>query len=266
MKKKIFTFWEPTDKIPGYIKLCIETWKKFLGDEYEIIILNYSNLHLYLEKEYPKILYDDFTLPKQADAIRCAVLKKWGGIWLDADTLFVNDNFKKYAHNNFDTTLVGYHLGIIIAKPNTKFLNAWQKKIWFKLKRYKIASYFIPKKLHKRMINWTYFANGITDPLCKKAKPNEFNMLDQNSFTFPENIESNPFFDKNNFKLNYINYYFKYRAKDSDINDLIKNNQYGFIYLHHSWTPEEYKKLSEEEFLNNGTTLGAIFNKVLFNK
>ena len=27
-KLSIFTFWEPNTKIPGYIQLCINTWKK----------------------------------------------------------------------------------------------------------------------------------------------------------------------------------------------------------------------------------------------
>ena len=37
-KTRKFNFWEPRQKIPGYIQLCLNTWKKFLP-EYEIIIL-----------------------------------------------------------------------------------------------------------------------------------------------------------------------------------------------------------------------------------
>ena len=37
--KYIFTFWEPKESIPGYLSLCIKTWKKFLP-EYKIIIFN----------------------------------------------------------------------------------------------------------------------------------------------------------------------------------------------------------------------------------
>ena len=44
----IFTFWEPKLNIPGYIKLCIRTWKnKFPNNK--IIILDYSNLYHYLK-------------------------------------------------------------------------------------------------------------------------------------------------------------------------------------------------------------------------
>ena len=36
----IYTFWEPKEKIPGYIKLCIKTWEKNLP-KYKINILDY---------------------------------------------------------------------------------------------------------------------------------------------------------------------------------------------------------------------------------
>ena len=37
----IFTFWEPHNSLPGIIKLCIRTWKKFLPKDYIIIILDW---------------------------------------------------------------------------------------------------------------------------------------------------------------------------------------------------------------------------------
>ncbi len=40
---QIYTFWEPRDRMPYYIQLCIETWKKFLP-EAEITILDFSNV------------------------------------------------------------------------------------------------------------------------------------------------------------------------------------------------------------------------------
>ena len=49
-EKYIFTFWEPKDKIPGFLKLCIKTWKRFLSN-YKIIILDYKLSEYYLGKE-----------------------------------------------------------------------------------------------------------------------------------------------------------------------------------------------------------------------
>ena len=50
-KPKIFTFWEPKEKIPAYIKLCMQTWEKFLP-EYEVIVVDYSNIYEYLGKNF----------------------------------------------------------------------------------------------------------------------------------------------------------------------------------------------------------------------
>ena len=94
-KKLIFTFWEPHEKIPGYLILCIKTWKKFLPD-YEIKILDYKRVIDYLgETLFSKIVCKDLTLPIQVDAIRVALLKKFGGIWMDADTIVLNGEFLK---------------------------------------------------------------------------------------------------------------------------------------------------------------------------
>ena len=35
------------------------------------------------------------SLPIQADAIRVALLKKYGGIWMDADTIITSGEFLK---------------------------------------------------------------------------------------------------------------------------------------------------------------------------
>ena len=79
---KIFTFWEPKDKIPFYLKLCIETWKRNLPD-FEIVVLDYSNIFNYIDKNtFNKILYNKkyFSLPQVADCFRIALLYKYGGI------------------------------------------------------------------------------------------------------------------------------------------------------------------------------------------
>jgi hypothetical protein len=41
MIKRIFTFGEPKENLPAYLKLCMKTWEKFLPD-YEIIKANTS--------------------------------------------------------------------------------------------------------------------------------------------------------------------------------------------------------------------------------
>ena len=49
--KTIFCFWEPKEKIPAYLKLCMKTWQKYLPD-YEIKLLDYEDTKKLLGKNY----------------------------------------------------------------------------------------------------------------------------------------------------------------------------------------------------------------------
>ena len=74
-KKKIFSFWEPREKIPGYLQLCIKTWKKYLP-QYELIILDYKSTKKYIGNDiFNSIVDKKMPLTIQADAIRVALLK-----------------------------------------------------------------------------------------------------------------------------------------------------------------------------------------------
>ncbi len=98
--KYIFTFWEPHNKVPGYLLLCLETWKKFFPN-YKIILLDYSNLSHYLGSSFVyKILNKNMALPIQADAIRVALLQKYGGIWMDLDIIITNRKFLSMVISN----------------------------------------------------------------------------------------------------------------------------------------------------------------------
>ena len=94
-KKQIFSFWEPKEKLPGYISLCIKTWKKYLPD-YEIKILDYKYAkELIGDNLFHSIISESMPLSIQADAIRVALLNKYGGIWIDADTIITSGEFLK---------------------------------------------------------------------------------------------------------------------------------------------------------------------------
>ena len=110
--KNIYTFWEPKSVIPGFIKLCIRTWEKFLP-EYKIIILDFETVSQYIgETLFAKIICTNLSVMVQTDAIRVAILNKYGGIWIDADTIILNDKIIKKFQN--------YELGMI-----------WEEKINF---------------------------------------------------------------------------------------------------------------------------------------
>ena len=103
--KIIFTFWEPNHKIPGFLRLCIKTWKKYIP-EYEVIILDFKKVRKYLgESLFSEIMCQNMSLMVQSDAIRVAILNKFGGIWMDADTIILNDKIIQY-FQNFEMAMV----------------------------------------------------------------------------------------------------------------------------------------------------------------
>ena len=94
---RIWTFWEPRDKMPAYLQLCMRTWQKFLPDA-QITLLDYSNIREYVDiDEYDQSLYSgNFRLDQIADALRALLLEKHGGVWLDVDTIILKSSARKY--------------------------------------------------------------------------------------------------------------------------------------------------------------------------
>lgn len=170
----IFTFWEPHNLIPGYISLCIKTWKKYFPSNYKIIILDYSNIRNYLGYNlFKQIFCKDMSLPIQADAVRVAILHKFGGIWLDSDTLIINSNFMTL-FNKSDLQMFGnsktksHNIGVIYGNNKSTILKAWLNEIIYNIKIYKHKLFLkriIPIKAFKESYEksriWCYLGNGI---------------------------------------------------------------------------------------------------------
>lgn len=182
---RIFTFWEPKEKMPAYIRLCIATWKNFLHES-EIVLLDYSNLDEWLGKDfYDEVLYKDFSLPKQADAIRCALLKKYGGLWLDADTILTSSKIQDYLMIDSELVTIAKHLAFIKADKNSVILDKWCRKIKHNIHFYKKRKskedklhYLMQSILHPRLCknleNWDYLGNSILHKLLKTKNKKKF--------------------------------------------------------------------------------------------
>ena len=252
--KRIFTFWEPSHKMPAYIRLCIQTWKKFLP-EYEVIILDYSNIDKWIEPNfYDKILYTDFTLPKQADAIRCAVLSKHGGIWMDADTIITSEKIKNIINIDSDFVLLSKHICFIVAKKNSYILKKWQNGIKYNLKKYSFIKNigFLYKIFCKNIERWDYLGNYILKKFLKTKNKNIFYSINKFEIgAFPE-FKINTTENKSLSDI-YREFYF-----ENDYADNTLKNTNGIICLHNSWTPTQYILMDEQTFLSQNNTLANI--------
>ncbi len=264
--KKIFTFWEPKDKIPGYIKLCMKTWEKYLPD-YEVELCDYDTIKHYLtDEEYESIDFRKMPLAKQSDAIRCALLSKHGGIWMDADTIITSGGAMKelqqgnccMLNNGKPHTLFGAY--IYAAQPNTIFMNKWLTELRPRIAAYKRAYKFrmfrfLFKRKWKQMKNWDYCVNAIIDPLSAEMLPTELVELNGEMLkVIPERLCVRP--GESN-KEAYIRFWFEESGDydDSAIGSL--------IFLHNSWTPSRYMVMTEDDFIKQDIPLAKLLNNVL---
>lgn len=265
--KRIFTFWEPAKSMPAYVKLCIETWRTFLPD-YEVVIVDYSTLDKWLSKGFfDEILYSDFSLPKQADAIRAGILYRHGGIWLDADTIITSSDIRKIFDIEADFVMINAHLAFIKAAMgggHSYILSHWVSRIKQRLRFYRVSrilcrfindeKYLITKKLMAKIKNWDFLGNAILNKYLQtkygyfKIDRDEINALPETKYNG----------DLQNLVENYQSFYF-----NNDFSAQVMKETKGIILLHNSWTPRKFLVMNEREFLEQNNTLSSILKTIL---
>ena len=130
MKRNIFLFWEGKDYKLITILRDLIYYHSTNGSGYQVHFINYSNLKSYVE-ELPDYFYN-MQLAHQADYIRVYVIHKYGGIWLDSDTLVCES-----LDNLFDLieSKEGFFMtqndeilsnGVFGSKSGTQLMNVWK--------------------------------------------------------------------------------------------------------------------------------------------
>lgn len=263
MKPTIFTFWADKDKMPEYIKMCIESWKKHLPD-YEIVILDYSNLDKYIGKDfYDKILFEKFTIFQQTCAFRAAVLEKHGGIWLDASTIVTNPHIENLFDDRAELNIFEYRIACIKAKQHAKILKKWIRGIRFNLFKYKHLFDFYFKYFPyqtRNMLDWDYLSNRILRKLLKtknKKLLNNANIAD--SKTHPDILWDRQC-NRRKFEK-YPSEGFNHFYIKNDFSDYAKANNNGLIILNHSWMPRKYATFTRDEILRQNNTLSKLLSE-----
>ena len=263
--KKAFTFWEPKEALPGYVRLCMETWRRCLPG-FEVVTLDFSSLGDYLSAaEIAEISCPHECLAKQADCIRCALLRKHGGIWLDADTVLTKPLDKRF--RSADVTMVARHAQsgqmiyggyIHAAGPETKMISEWHRQLLPRIEKSRqmdgnLLRRFWDRRTWKAVRHWGYFENGILDPLAARLTPPDYAWIDKDEVgAFPEEALLADGTAQSPFDA-YVRYWFSPGEADAALRDCA-----GLIMLHNSWTPESFRKMSAREFLSTDTRLAGL--------
>jgi hypothetical protein len=171
--KVIWTYWD-TEELPEFIQKCIETWRHFNSD-YEINILNMNNYQKYTDMDVTKLRHYSKDKPQlTADYIRVILLKKHGGVWMDASIIctkpikFKSDTefFVYYSDNNGILGKNKYPIvenWFIATSKNNIFMNEWYNEFILETEKYNsMLSYVLLSGVHAPSRYFTgYFAMHI---------------------------------------------------------------------------------------------------------
>lgn len=252
---KIWTFWEPREKMPAYLRLCMRTWKKYLPDA-EIIVVDYSSIREYIDPDvYHENLFSGyFRVDQIADALRALMLEKHGGIWLDIDTIILNRSARKYfvSDNKSDAVFFGVpstrgvHLAFIKVPPHSRIM-----KYWIESAKDRIE--FVMQSPPQRFFR--YLGNGIVNPYVKAAPDDEVKILDRR-IVMPE-LESLPDdFELKRHSAAYQTFYFFEHKHRRDI-------PADMLMLHNSWAPDIFKLMDENELMHFDCTMTNVLFEAL---
>ena len=134
--KIIWAYWD-SDEIPEIVKLSIKSWKK-TSPQYKINFTNQKNIEtlISLPKNWK-------TLPayRQSDIIRLRLLEKYGGVWIDASTILLEDLDKFISQDNLTLFITPssslenpvFENWFISAPPNNKIIKMWIEEVLFAL-------------------------------------------------------------------------------------------------------------------------------------
>lgn len=267
--KRVFTFWEPQEAMPGYIRLCMETWARNLPG-CEVVVLDYKSLGDWLTSaEQEAVLWKGMTFAMQSDCIRCAVLKKYGGIWMDADTILTQPLDARFSRadvtmiaRRMNGALVNYGAFIAAAKPEAKFLCDWHAalvKRVAKARAHRDGFWWglLHHREHRLMCRWDYCVNAIIDPLAVTASEPDYAWIEKDSLNaVPEErlLTGSPNEDISRI---YRDFWFK----PGDPAEALAGTA-GLIMLHNSWTPSEIMKMSPKGFLSTDTRLAGLLRRL----
>ncbi len=202
ISKKIFILWyQGWPKAPYVVKKCSESWIN-KNKDWDIILLDKFNIKRYIEFEISK----DVSIQAMSDIVRIKLLRKYGGIWVDA-SVYCNRPLNEYifkftrktgffafCNPGKDRLISSWFLAssndnYIISTMDTcvkKFWNYKKKEIYFRL-------------LISKIFDYSY-------EFSKKIKT--YNFFQKNIFFFKRTINKYPY-----FWMHYIFYYLYLKDK-----------------------------------------------------
>jgi hypothetical protein len=96
-------WYQGLDQSPPLVQTCIQSWRRFNPD-WELIVLDRNNLTDWIDPEEVPDNRRDLTIQNLSDLARLSLLKRYGGVWVDATVVCLRplvDWFESYPDRFF---------------------------------------------------------------------------------------------------------------------------------------------------------------------
>ena len=190
--KIIWTFWEGDNNV--VVNMCIDSWK-YNNPDYDIRILNKSNYSEYVDVDVSKIQHSKDFVARFADYVRCLVLSKYGGFWIDASIICHHPFSWVHAiQNKTKVEFVGYYIGDVLDNkypaienwffaciPNSIFMSDWSDEFLSTRNHKTIEDYL--KDIESQGINTSkvpiqeYLTMHVSAQKIIQKNPKKYNIL-----------------------------------------------------------------------------------------
>ena len=249
MLNTIFTFWEPADRMPAYLRLCMDTWKVNLSGM-TLIVLDHSNLHKFIPDGSLSLQnLKRFPLLVQKDGIMSAVLKFTGGMFIDADMILAGKISGLLSYlEKYEMVTFGHHLSFAAARPDTLLLNEWYAEVRDRINQFAGDG---------KTVNWDYLGNSIVNRKLKKPRKYRVKVIDEYDAAFTPEIL---YFIN---RMNAIKQYGDFWFSESIGTDKVFYKNQAIIMLHNSWTPGWYSEFTRDEVLDHSCLLSRSLRHLL---
>ncbi len=254
---KYCCFWEGI-RPPEYLAWCVSSWRNFINLD-DVLFLNHSNVSKYLGDLVSVDSLRHFSFAKQSDIVSAAFLYKFGGMFLDVDTIFVNDRCEQFT--NIDLTddkfvffgnaaISGIHVGVLASSIGGTIVSNWQDVLFERTLNW------------RKDDNWAYVANQILYPLIVKSSALEekWTRIDTAASLFTPEVQFSENHDAGN-REKYEHFWFKQNVEPSLLTRIV-DESHGILALHNSWTPRHYAQLVGSNLVESPTTLSALLRRV----
>ena len=266
IQNRVFIYWQSAEdnSIPGYLSLCLQTLIKF-NPHITLILINYDNLPELVGSDLDLQRLARLTFPIQSDLLVMYFTYKYGGAFVDVDTIYTG-KFDLF-HSADPNTLYAVgkpgsiaHLAFFLSLKERSFL------LWHILQMQKVKLSLIPTT-GEIDLPWDLLGNSIVNPLVVEAAtspdaPN-LHILSNNTIFLETQFGLAKKYQLKGYGWHIYNRFYFYSNAEISTESIVKAPKHNMACLHNSWTQKKFKEMNVNEFLEQDIVMTRLFKYLL---